>query len=231
MVCKIIAVAAVLCVATNAHAVAFAEVRITHITTGFYTTDRAHETITGSSDANWVVASTTAGPAPNVQSDGGIFGFFFGGPLGTVNFLEYTYTLTASDDGLPAIGPMSSICASSTPLFCVTSNHGFEVAGVQLVVGFLDPRLQGEPGKFVGGDIVSLRTNDDAIADHFTLSGVARAEGTFLQGFNLAYAFADGSPLSPVPEPETCALMLVGLAALGARVSTRSRGCGLKRGS
>lgn len=215
---------ALVCFATNAGAVAFAEVQITHITRGTYLlSDPAHQTITFSSDTNEVLASVTAGPPPNLQKDENISFSGGGPPVGTVNFIELTYVLTAWDDGLIASGPLSNICSSSTPVFCVTSFTGHEVAGAQLVVWFVDGRLSLPPGTFVSPAVVSLHTDDDAVADRFTSSGIARAEvsGPLPPGgpllLSAAYAYGDGSAVAPVPEPETWALLLGGLALLGSQ--------------
>ena len=126
---------ALLCIATNAGAVAFAEVRITHITQGTRSSsDPAHQTITSSVDTDEVLASVTAGPAPNVQVDRLGSSDLPRTPAGTVKFIEMTYVLTAWDDGLVASGPLSSWCSPSsphfsTPPFCVESLNGYEVAG------------------------------------------------------------------------------------------------------
>ena len=76
---------ALLCITTNAGAVAFAEVRITHITQGTYLlSDPANQTITSSVDMDEVLASVTAGPAPNVQADRQVSFDLTGTPAGTV---------------------------------------------------------------------------------------------------------------------------------------------------
>ena len=209
---------ALLCITTNAGAVAFAEVRITHITQGTYLlSDPAHQTITSSVDTDEVLASVTAGPAPNVQVD--MHGSFDlpDTPVGTVKFIELTYVLTAWDDGLVASGPLSNWCSPSSPHFssppfCVTSLNGYEVAGADLYVWYVAP-AQVPPlgGQFISPAVISLKTNDDAIADRFTLSGIARAEtnspfaGAFLN--NGATAFGDGSAVALVPEPETWTML------------------------
>jgi PEP-CTERM motif len=126
---------------------------------------------------------------------------------------------------LSTSGPLSNMCAQSTPhfstpLFCVTSLDGYEVAGAELVMWYVDPQ-QVPAGSFLFPAVVSLKTHDDAVADRFTLSGVARAEvygatlGPFLS--NAAYAFGDGSAVGPMPEPGTYVLLVGGLALLGWR--------------
>jgi len=224
---RIILLLALSSLASNAAAVAFAEVRITHVTTGSYLlADPANQTITSSVDTNAVLASVAAGPPPNAQIDSDISFDLAGSPAGTVRFIELSYVLTASDDGLVASGPLSDVCAFSTPHFatppfCVTSLTGYEVAGAELVIWYIDP-LQGPPaGSFLLPAVVSLRTHEDAIADRFTLTGVARAEvygppfGPFLS--NTAWALGDGSAVAPVPEPGTWAMTLGGLALLASR--------------
>jgi hypothetical protein len=221
----------------NARAVAFAEVRITHVTTGTYLlSDPANQTITSSVDTNEVLASVTAGPPPNSQIDSHVSFDLTGSPAGTVRFIEVSYVLTAWDDGLVASGPLSNVCSFftphfSTPSFCVTSLNGYEVAGAELVIWYVDPLQGPPPGSFLSPAIVSLQTHDDAIADRLTLSGIARAEvygspfGPFLS--NTAWALGDGSAVTPVPEPETWALMLAGLALLGTQ---RRRGTSYEPG-
>ena len=215
---------ALLCIATNAGAVAFAEVRITHITKGTYLlSDPANQTITSSVDTDEVLASVTAGPAPNVQVDRQVNFDLTGTPAGTVKFIEMTYVLTAWDDGLVASGPLSSWCSPSsphfsTPPFCVESLDGYEVAGADLFIWYVAPGQVLPPGQFFSPAVISLQTNDDAIADRFTVSGIARAEanspfaGAFLN--NGVTAFGDGSAVALVPEPETWTMLLGGLGLL-----------------
>ena len=215
---------ALLCITTNAGAVAFAEVRITHITKGTYLlSDPANQTITSSVDTDEVLASVTAGPAPNVQVD--MHGSFDlpDTPVGTVKFIELTYVLTAWDDGLVASGPLSNWCSPSsphfsTPPFCVESLDGYEVAGADLFIWYVAPGQVLPPGQFFSPAVISLQTNDDAIADRFTVSGVARAEvyapsfGGFLN--TGASAFGDGSAVALVPEPGTWTMLLGGFGLL-----------------
>jgi hypothetical protein len=140
------ALALLLGLATHAAAVAFAEVRITRVTMGTYPlSDPADQTITSSLDTDQVLASVTSGPAPNVQMDDQVSFDFTGAPAGTARFIEVTYILTAWDDGLVVSGPLSNMCAQSTPhfstpLFCVKSLDGHEVAGAELVMWYVDPQ-------------------------------------------------------------------------------------------
>ena len=103
----------------------------------------------------------------------------------------------------------------------MTSLTSYEVAGAELVFCYLDPLQGPPPGSFLLPAVVSLRTHDDAIADRFTLSEVARADvygppfGPFLS--KTAWALGDGSAVAPVPEPGTWAMTLAGLALLGSR--------------
>ena len=82
------------------------------------------------------------------------------------------------------------------------------------------------PGEFVSPAFISLQTNDDAIADRFTLSGVARAEvyapsfGAFLNSG--ASAFGDGNAVALVPEPETWTMLLGGFGLLALARRRRS---------
>jgi hypothetical protein len=136
---KIVVACAALCLSTNASAVSFAEVRITHITTGFYRSDvngvpLEDETITSSTDVDLVIVSSLAGPAPNDQWEFRGFGSEMAPVRGITYFNEYGYTLTASDDGLMGIGPFT---ADPTPLpgaSCgrTPSDHEFACAGFQL---------------------------------------------------------------------------------------------------
>ena len=223
---------ALLCFTANAGAVAFAEVRITHITRGTYLlSDPAHQTITSSVDTDEVLASVSAGPAPNLQVDRQVNFDLPGTPVGTVKFIELTYVLTAWDDGLVASGPLSSWCSPSsphfaTPPFCVESLTGHEVAGADLFIWYVDPVQVPPPGEFVSPAFISLQTNDDAIADRFTVSGVARAEvyapsfGAFLNSG--ASAFGDGNAVALVPEPETWTMLLGGFGLLALARRRRS---------
>ena len=101
----------------------------------------------------------------------------------------------------------------------MTSLNGYEVAGADLYVWYVAP-AQVPPlgGQFISPAVISLKTNDDAIADRFTVSGVARAEvyapsfGGFLN--TGASAFGDGSAVALVPEPETWAMLLGGFGLL-----------------
>ena len=153
----------VLCFTTNAGAVAFAEVRITHITQGTYLlSDPANQTITSSVDTDESRASVTAGPAPNVQVDMHSSFDLPGTPVGTVKFIELTYVLTAWDDGLVASGPLSNWCSPSSPHFssppfCVTSLNGYEVAGADLYVWYVAPAQMPPPGEFISPAVISLK--------------------------------------------------------------------------
>ena len=101
----IVAALALAVASTQASAVAFAEVRITHITTGFYRSDvngvpLEDETITSSTDVDLVIVSSLAGPSPNDQWEFRGFGAELAPMRGITYFNEYGYTLTVSDDGL-----------------------------------------------------------------------------------------------------------------------------------
>ena len=100
----------------------------------------------------------------------------------------------------------------------------------QIVRGFVDGR-SANPFLTISGDAVTLSTDGGSFADGVTQSGRlhVRAEATsapFEASYSSAftvYAFAavDASPLSPIPEPATTALMLFGLLALGIGVRQR----------
>ena len=205
----------------HARAIAFAEVRVTHITQGFYTTDPALATLVSSQDTNIVVSSTSGAP-PDKQVG------MLGGPQtyhlvpDQTLFYDYTYSITVSDDGLQAGGPMHDFCAGlDFGCFGAHSQDGREVAWAALLVGYVGGHPDFPAFAFdIHGATVSLVTPSDASPDFLTQSGIVRASFlthtplfTTMTASFFATTFADGAA-GPIPEPDTYALLLAGLATL-----------------
>ena len=218
----LLAAAACASIPATASAVAIADLRVTHITQGFYTTDPAAPTITSSVDTD-IRLSSVSGAPPDMQ-----VGIFTGGvPTYTLvpeqtRFIDYSYSMSVSDEGLPATGARSSFCAPLDGCFGASSVDGREVAYAALLVGYRDTRGFSPPGLVVFGPQIMLRTPSDEHPDFLTQSGVARASflatgpnppTSVTAGF-FAFTFANGG-VSSIPEPQTWAMLLTGLAVVG----------------
>jgi PEP-CTERM motif len=142
----------------------------------------------------------------------------------------YDYTITLRDDGLLADRSWSFCAPLSPGNNCGPEATGNEIASVQLLVGFVDGRTA-NPFLTLSGDGVSLSTDGGSFADGVTQSGrlhvhaeaaPAPFDAVYSSAFTVyAFAAVDSSPLSPVPEPATYALLLAGLGVLGLKAHRR----------
>lgn len=210
--------------AQSASAVATAEIHVTHVTQGFYTSDPGTPTITSSVDTN-ISISSVSGTPPNNQISFDIPGLqTYSLIVGQTQFIDYSYSITVSDQGQLATAPISSYCAPlGIGCFGASSVAGREVAWAELFVGYQDPRSAHPPGVTVTGAMIPLVTSSDAFPDFLTASGIARAsfltsnpDFTSVTAGFFEFAFADGGP-APIPEPATYGLLLMGLVGVAAR--------------
>jgi hypothetical protein len=142
---------------------------------------------------------------------------------GSADFF-YDYTIALHDDGLAADRSWS-FCVPLHTTNCGPAATGHEVAYVSLVAGYVDGRVA-NPFVLISGESITLSTDGGWFADGLTQSGrlhvhAERAGSPFsnpISGFSVyAFGAVDASPLSPIPEPATYALMLAGLGVLGLR--------------
>jgi len=211
----------------QASAVAFAEIRFTHLTTGVIVAGTP--VVTSSVDLNSVAAtfsSTSSTDAPGL-------GVSIPVPSlrdGLRHYFDLSYTYTVSDDGLP--GRFMDPCTPLHLAICFFS-QGPELAGVALYMGYIDERIPQPPSFDSTYDVLQFRTNADSTADHITQSGVAHSTlfnsqpssgEPFLPLYGAqAFLYANTVTAAAVPEPETYALLLAGLAGIGAFARRRRR--------
>jgi hypothetical protein len=138
--------------------------------------------------------------------------------------VDVPYTITVHDDGLAA-GSIPPFCLGIFGGPCSPNNHGYELATVELVVGYRDPRSANPWFITFGGGEVILQTHADGVGETLSQTGVIHIGGFMLedppeppdQVSLYAVAFVASNPLSPIPEPETYAVLLIGVAAIVAR--------------
>ncbi len=207
--------AVLLVVSAHTHAGGFAEILITNIRTGL--DFNGQTTVFSDVDASHVFR-TTGGEsfvsgtgvnvvAPDVQ-------------IGHLYWADFSYTITVSDDGLPASA--QRYCQPASQALCVATD-GHEISFAQLRVNYNDGR-QDQFFRRRGGDSPTLQTHADGEAELLTLSGVARGsieimhinplgqpENLFDSIFAITYLSALNDGVSPVPEPSTYLLIAVGL--------------------
>ena len=141
----------------------------------------------------------------------------------------FHYTVTVSEDGLPVPPSSDHFCTPLFPSACTPPDTGFEQVTVHFVVGFRDGRAA-NPFISITGKDFSHQTPTDGTPESFTESGtfdlrIVNADTTNSHSdnfLNYAVAFVDANPLSPIPEPETWGLMLMGLGLYGVSVRRRS---------
>lgn len=138
---------------------------------------------------------------------------------------SFNYSVSVQDSGLPvAFDPKSVGCSSIFPTTCGDAYTGFEYAKAYLIVLAEDPRVSHNPAIITQGlrGSVTLATHGDSFAELLAQSGTltGHIEVADVPGanafFNLYPTYVALWVLaSPIPEPETYALMLAGFAAMG----------------
>ena len=149
---------------------------------------------------------------------------------GSPQTFRWNYTITLADDGLPftptgpdlsGAGYSYSMCNHLSPSTCPPAPSGYESAFAQLMVGRIDPRGL-PPFLNVVSDGLSFATARGPESDFISQSGTLEVQVSVADGSVLNYSgsFAVISDqwviASPIPEPETYALMLAGLCSVGA---------------
>jgi hypothetical protein len=141
---------------------------------------------------------------------------------GSADFF-YDYTITLHDDGLTADRSWG-FCVPLSAQGCGPTPTGNEVAAVSLVAGFHDGRVA-NPYVNISGESIFLSTDGGSFADgvtqngrlhvHVQASGDPFAPDSARADFSVyALATVDASPVTPVPEPASFALVLAGLGAI-----------------
>jgi PEP-CTERM motif len=223
--------AALLCVATNAWAVATAEISLNVIASGYYTSDPPP--LTPAPVAPGGVSAFSTSPFEGFlpqEGDSGGPQTFSGLVVGLTYFIDYAYAVDLSDEGQIATDRFSSFCIGPGCFFHGASVDSREIAFAGFVVGFQQGDQEQPPGQFVSGARMSFQSPSDAFADVIHQSGVVRVtygttnpQSTSITFSAVATTFADGGP-SPVPEPETYVLLLAGLVLLARRSAAASAG-------
>jgi len=150
---------------------------------------------------------------------------------------DYAWSVFASDDGRPVAPSFDEAFANARSclpihqLVCGPAFTGFEQIKAVLFLDQIDGRIPQPPGAFdvqvTGQTFIELLTTADPSADSWTRTGhtVLQVTNTATEplrwlGQDLVAAFgyvgdAAGGP-SPVPEPNTYVLMVIGLALMAA---------------
>jgi hypothetical protein len=194
-----------LVIGTSAHAAAWTQLDLTGATTLSHRLDQ-----TGSSfEVQYVPFTVNAGETQTFR---------------------WNYTITVADDGLPftPTGPdlsgevdSYSMCNRISPTTCPPAPTGYESAFAQLIVGHVDARAI-PPFLNLVADGLRFATprgpESDFISQSGTLEvGVSLADTSFLSYSGSFRVISDQWVIaSPVPEPETYALVLSGLLSVGA---------------
>lgn len=149
---------------------------------------------------------------------------------GETQTFRWNYTITVADDGLPftPTGPdlsgevdSYSMCNRISATTCPPAPSGYESAFAQLIVGYVDGRAT-PPFLDLAADGLSFATprgpESDFISQSGTLEVRVSLSGTSQPSYSSYFTVISDQWViaSPIPEPETYALMLVGLCSVGA---------------
>ena len=190
-----------LVIGTSAHAAAWTELELTGTTTLSQGLDQSGS----SSEIQYVPFTIHAGETQT---------------------FHWNYNITVADTGLPATLTGEelisySMCNHIYPTTCPPAPTGYESAFAQLIVGHIDGRAT-PPFLTVISDRLSFATPRGPESDYITQSGslevsVSMADWAYQEYSSYFTVVSDQWVVtSPVPEPETYALMLAGLCSVGA---------------
>lgn len=147
---------------------------------------------------------------------------------GETQTFHWNYSLTVADSGLPFTptgpdlfggGDSYSMCNHIFPTTCPPAPTGYESAFAQLIVGHVDARAT-PPFLNVVSDRLSFATPRGPESDFISQSGTLEVRVSLADWGYPSYSsyFAVISDqwviASPIPEPETYALMLAGLCSV-----------------
>jgi len=180
---------------TSAHAVA---------SMSFSGGNRAPLTFTLNQPVEYTITTTPTFPAPEfVFRD---FGFLF-----------------SEESANSVSGTMTYSVNGGSPLkLDKVSSHYYNVGGdVRSLLYFWGPNLVDPAGWLHAGDVVTIWSGELTTTDPVALAPPSNGDfSTFMSEFQGVIS-TDGVTVSPVPEPETYALMLAGLAVVGAAAKRR----------